>query len=65
MFDCQGDTPVPGDRRTTGHTGPDEPAQRSRGGTSYASQMASHTFRTGTPASMASTALRPPRSEKR
>ena len=27
--------------------------------------MASHTFRTGTPASMASTALRPPSSEKR
>ena len=33
-------------------------------GTSYSSQMASHTRRTGSPASIASTALRPPSEEK-
>jgi hypothetical protein len=38
--------------------------QRSLGGTSYSSQIASQTFRTGTPASIASTALRPPRTAK-
>lgn len=33
-------------------------------GTSYSSQIASHTRRTGRPASRASTAVRPPRAEK-
>ena len=41
------------------------PVQRSLTGTSNSSQTASHTLRTGTPASIASTALRPPSSEKR
>ena len=34
--------------------------QRSLTGTSYSSQIASHTLRTESPASIASTALRPP-----
>ncbi len=38
--------------------------QRSLRGTSNSSQIASHTRRTGRPASIASTALRPPREEK-
>ncbi|SEP14660.1 hypothetical protein SAMN05660991_03523 [Trujillonella endophytica] len=39
-------------------------AQRSLRGTSYSSQMASQTVRVGTPASNASSAVRPPRAEK-
>ena len=54
MFDRQGDTPP-----SSGAA-----AQRSLGGTSYSSQMASHTLRTGSPASIASTALRPPSAAK-
>ena len=53
MFDCQADTPPIG-----------AAAQRSLGGTSYSSQMASQTFRTATPASIACSALRPPSTEK-
>ena len=39
---------------------PPERAHRSFGGTSYAWQISSHTVRTGTPASIASAAVRPP-----
>jgi hypothetical protein len=54
VFDRQGDTPPLFRPRP----------QRSFGGTSYSSQMANHTFRTDSPASIASTALRPPSVEK-
>jgi hypothetical protein len=53
VFDCQGDTP-PRSRAP----------QRSLAGTSYSSQIASQTFRTGSPASIASIALRPPNAAK-
>src|SRR4051794_24741352 len=56
-----GGAPGPG---RGGAPGPEGTPQRSFGGTSYSSQMASHTFRTGIPASIAWTALRPPSAEK-
>ena len=64
MFDCQGDTPT---RPTAGadvRSPAGRIAQRSFGGTSYSSQTASQTLRTGSPASIASTALRPPSTAK-
>src|SRR3712207_3128324 len=51
-------------RHATRHSSPARRAQRCLSGTSNSSQIASHTRRTGRPASIASTALRPPSEEK-
>ena len=64
LFDCQADTPTAPAREQTRRGEPDGPPQRSFGGTSYSSQTASQTLRTGSPASIASTALRPPSTAK-